>query len=103
MPPTSEFLAGSQIKQAQFKSRPRKIMNYLFRIKQLPLSDCSTSGRQWWGAKILEVTRKDVFKIRDALGLQVSPEMKVLGILLLIFAIAHSLTVLGLVIAMCAF
>src|SRR5262245_50607376 len=30
MPPTSEFLAGSQIKQAQFKSRPRKIMNYHF-------------------------------------------------------------------------
>src|SRR6266481_9269815 len=47
MPPTSEFLAGSQIDEAQFKSRPRKIMNYLFRINELPLSDCSTSGRQW--------------------------------------------------------
>jgi len=47
MPPTSDFLAGSQIGVAQFKSRPRKIMSYLFQINQLALSECSTSGQQW--------------------------------------------------------
>ena len=46
VPPTSEFFARSQIDVAPFKMRPRKILSYLFRINQLTLSDCSTSGQQ---------------------------------------------------------
>jgi hypothetical protein len=46
MLPASKFIAGSQIDAAQFKSRPEKIMNYLFKIKQLPRFGRSTSGQQ---------------------------------------------------------
>jgi len=47
MPPTSEFFAGSQIDGAQFKSRPRKFMNYLFQFNQLSLSARSIPGHEW--------------------------------------------------------
>ena len=39
-----------------------------------------------YGAVKLKITREDVFNIRDALGLEVAPEMNVLGILLWIMA-----------------
>ena len=35
MPPAIEFLAGSQIDEKRFKSRPNKTMSYLFPIKHL--------------------------------------------------------------------
>src|SRR3989344_256115 len=46
MPPASEFLAGSQIDAAYFKSRPGKIMSYLFQINHLSRFGGSTSGQQ---------------------------------------------------------
>jgi hypothetical protein len=42
-PPASEILAGWQTAGTGFKSRPCKIMSYLFQISQLQPSDCSTS------------------------------------------------------------
>ena len=47
MPPAIEFLAGSQIDEQRFKSRPNKTMTYSFPIKHLLGSNPSTSGQQW--------------------------------------------------------
>ena len=46
MPPAIEFLAGSQIDEQRFKSRPNKTMTYSFPIKHLLGSNPSTSGQQ---------------------------------------------------------
>jgi len=40
-----------------------------------------------YGVKLNKVTRDDVFKIRDSLGLEVAPEINVLGALLALSAI----------------
>jgi len=56
-----------------------------------------------YGAKLLEAMRTDVFNIRDALGLETAPEMKVLGLMLWIFAGAQILTAIGMAVAMCVF
>jgi hypothetical protein len=56
-----------------------------------------------YGANRLEITRRDVFRIRDLLGLVVAPEMKVLGVLLWIFAVAEILTAVGMIVALCKF
>ena len=48
-----------------------------------------------YGAGLLEVTREDVFNLRDKLGLEVSPEFKVLGVLLWILASVQLMTALA--------
>ena len=48
MPPAIEFLAGSQIDEQRFKSRPNKTMSYSFPIKHLLGSSLPTSGQQWF-------------------------------------------------------
>ncbi len=48
------------------------------------------------GAVLSLVTRKDVFEIRDTLGLKVAPETGVLTLLLVVFAIVILTCVLGL-------
>ncbi len=58
------------------------------------------AGLFGYGAFLLDITRKDVFEIRDQLGLKTAPEFKVLGILLRLFALVHLLTgwaILGLI------
>jgi hypothetical protein len=47
VPPTSEFLAGSQIVGKRFKSRPKKLMSYLLQINQLSISARSIPGHEW--------------------------------------------------------
>ena len=40
-----------------------------------------------YGAVLISITREETFKLRDALGLQVAPDLGVLSVLLYIFAI----------------
>ncbi len=48
------------------------------------------------GAYLSTITREDVFKIRDQLSLDVSPELGVLTLLLLIFSVITFLAMVGL-------
>src|SRR5215468_2015773 len=68
MPPTSEFFAGSQIDGAQFKSRPRKFMNYLFQFNQLSLSARSIPGHEWTEICLQFSTVLRVFELRHSLS-----------------------------------
>ena len=55
----------------------------------------------WRGASLLEITREDVFSLRDQLRLEVSPEFAVLVLLLKLFSAILGLTglsALGLVV-----
>ena len=47
MPPAIKFLAGLQIDEQRFKSRPNKTMSNSFPIKHLLDSNPSTSGQQY--------------------------------------------------------
>nr|WP_010132171.1 hypothetical protein [Microbulbifer agarilyticus] len=54
-----------------------------------------------YGAVTNLVTRRDVFEIRDELGLQVAPELVVLTALLSIFAVVNLVTFVGAIYVMC--
>jgi hypothetical protein len=55
-----------------------------------------------YGAILNEVTRRDVFPIRDALGFQVAPELRVLSVLLVVSAVMFFVVAVGLIVVFCA-
>jgi hypothetical protein len=55
-----------------------------------------------YGAVLLNVTRSETFALRDALKLQVAPEMRVLQVLLISFAVVFVVVAAGLIHLLCS-
>ena len=62
----------------------------------LPLVlSCGLGWLFWYGAGLLNITREDVFAIRDRLGLDTAPEFRVLGAFLRLMSGVYVLTALA--------
>jgi len=68
----------------------------------LPLVMCLCFGGFFiYGAVLTRVLRQDTFAIRDALQLQVAPDVGILGILLYVFAFVFLLIAIGCMALLC--
>ena len=54
-----------------------------------------------YGATLMQNSRNEVFEIRDALGLRVAPELRVMSVLLGVFAILMGAVAIGILYIFC--